>query len=429
MIIMITLARRIFFLVSIYYYQKIILLGGMYMQGIKKAVFYISFPLSFIAFIFPIYASSLDISVVEIGFLYTIFSVVAILIRPVVGNLIDKKGRKKGILIGVVIYTIVNFLYSIARDYRYLLIARILQSLAASFLWISIDAAISDISSKENRAQNFGILEQSQVKGEFLGSVIGFTVLFNNFFENPFSVVFKVFFITSIISLFFTFKRVPETLEYKKDIELGMLKNKKHLRYFLIIMGIISFISSLTAPIYLIYLQQNITNKLYLISYLFVPSAILSMFLPRRFGIYADKNGRKKVIFIGMLLNAVLQIFIPFVRAYYPFMILYTLISIVNMFYSPALSSIIIDFVGENKRGRSYGLYSFASGVGSALGPLVGTYIYENIGRSIVFYLQGSLLIVAIVSIYCIYTKIRLTEVRYNEREPIQSVGTENLQK
>lgn len=399
------------------------------MQGIKKAVFYISFPLSFIAFIFPIYASSLGISVVEIGFLYTIFSVVAILIRPVVGNLIDKKGRKKGILIGVVIYTIVNFLYSIARDYRYLLIARILQSLAASFLWISIDAAISDISSKENRAQNFGILEQSQVKGEFLGSVIGFTVLFNNFFENPFSVVFKVFFITSIISLFFTFKRVPETLEYKKDIELGMLKNKKHLRYFLIIMGIISFISSLTAPIYLIYLQQNITNKLYLISYLFVPSAILSMFLPRRFGIYADKNGRKKVIFIGMLLNAVLQIFIPFVRAYYPFMILYTLISIVNMFYSPALSSIIIDFVGENKRGRSYGLYSFASGVGSALGPLVGTYIYENIGRSIVFYLQGSLLIVAIVSIYCIYTKIRLTEVRYSEREPIQSVGTENLQK
>ncbi|WP_074350903.1 MFS transporter [Proteiniborus sp. DW1] len=400
----------------------------MYMQGLNKVVFYISFPLSFIAFIFPIYASSLGVSVVEIGFLYTIFSIVSILIRPIVGNMIDKKGRKKGLIIGVALYALVNILYSIAVDYRYLLIARILQSIAASFLWISIDAAVSDISSKENRAQNFGILDQSQIKGELLGITIAFTILYNNFFENPFSKIFMVYFITSIASLFYAFKSVPETLDYKKDIESGMLKNSKHMRYFLIAMGIISFISSLTAPIYLIYLQQNIASELHLISYLFLPSAILSMFLPRRFGIYADKYGREKVIVIGMLLSAVLQIFVPFVRAYYPFMIIYTLISVVSMFYSPAFSSIIIDFVGENKRGRSYGLYSFASGIGGALGTLVGTYVYENIGNSIVFYLQGSLLVTAIVSIYFIYNKIKSNEVRYNEEVFIHSGGTDYTQ-
>ncbi|SCG84019.1 Quinolone resistance protein norA [Proteiniborus sp. DW1] len=398
------------------------------MQGLNKVVFYISFPLSFIAFIFPIYASSLGVSVVEIGFLYTIFSIVSILIRPIVGNMIDKKGRKKGLIIGVALYALVNILYSIAVDYRYLLIARILQSIAASFLWISIDAAVSDISSKENRAQNFGILDQSQIKGELLGITIAFTILYNNFFENPFSKIFMVYFITSIASLFYAFKSVPETLDYKKDIESGMLKNSKHMRYFLIAMGIISFISSLTAPIYLIYLQQNIASELHLISYLFLPSAILSMFLPRRFGIYADKYGREKVIVIGMLLSAVLQIFVPFVRAYYPFMIIYTLISVVSMFYSPAFSSIIIDFVGENKRGRSYGLYSFASGIGGALGTLVGTYVYENIGNSIVFYLQGSLLVTAIVSIYFIYNKIKSNEVRYNEEVFIHSGGTDYTQ-
>lgn len=398
------------------------------MQGLKKAVFYISFPLSFIAFIFPIYASRLGVSVVEIGFLYTIFSVVAILIRPVVGNLIDKRGRKKGILVGISLYIIVSFLYSIASDYIYLLIARILQSIASSFLWISIDAAISDISTKENRAQNFGILEQSQFKGEILGSIIGFTILFNNFFENPFSKIFMIYFITSIVALFFTLKRVPETLEYKKDLESGILKNKKYMKCFLIIMGIISFISSLTAPIYLIHLQQNITSKIYLISYLFIPSAILSMFLPRRFGNFADKYGREKVIAIGMFINAVLQIFIPFVREYYPFMILYTLISVVNMFYSPALSSVIIDFVGESKRGRSYGLYSFASGIGSALGSLVGTYVYENISNSIVFYLQGCLLIVVTLFICYIYTKIKANEIRYNGKLPIHSDELDYLQ-
>lgn len=378
------------------------------MQGLKKVVFFISFPFSFIAFIFPIYASSLGASVIEIGFLYTIFSIVAILIRPIVGNMIDKKGRKKGLIIGVAFYILVNILYSLAGDFRYLLIARILQSIAASFLWISIDATISDISNKENRAQNFGILDQSQVKGEFLGSIIGFNLLFRNIFANPFSSVFIVFFISSVVALFFSLKSVPETVHYKKDIEPGMIKNNKHMRLFLVIIGIISFISSLTAPIYLIYLQQNITSELYLISYLFIPGAILSMFLPRRFGILADKYGRERIIVVGIFLNAVLQIFIPFVKAYYPFMILYTLISVVSMFYSPALSSIIMDFVGEDKRGRSYGLYNFASGIGAAIGPLVGTYVYENIGNSIVFYLKGSLLIIVVAFICYIYTKFKL---------------------
>lgn len=377
------------------------------MSGLKKVVFFISFPFSFIAFIFPIYASNLGASVIEIGYLYTIFSIITILIRPIVGNLIDNKGRKKGIVIGVALYVIVNILFALANDFKYLLIARILQSLAASFLWISIDAFISDISNRENRAENFGILDQTQVKGAFLGSIIGLTILFNNFFENPFSAVFLIFFITSIVSFYFTLRRVPETVDYKKELKSGKIKNNKHTKYFLIIIGIISFISSLTVPIYLIYLKENITNELHLISYLFIPGAILSTFLPQRFGIIADRYGRERIIVIGIFINAILQIFMPFIKDYYPFMLLYTLISVVNMSYSPALSSIIIDFVGENKRGKSYGLYSFASGIGAAIGPLVGTYIFENIGSSIVFYLKGALLIIMTAFICYSYTKFK----------------------
>ncbi|WP_352419257.1 MFS transporter, partial [Proteiniborus sp.] len=241
----------------------------------------------------------------------------------------------------------------------------------------------------------------------FLGSIIGLTILFNNFFENPFSAVFLIFFITSIVSFYFTLRRVPETVDYKKELKSGKIKNNKHTKYFLIIIGIISFISSLTVPIYLIYLKENITNELHLISYLFIPGAILSTFLPQRFGIIADRYGRERIIVIGIFINAILQIFMPFIKDYYPFMLLYTLISVVNMSYSPALSSIIIDFVGENKRGKSYGLYSFASGIGAAIGPLVGTYIFENIGSSIVFYLKGALLIIMTAFICYSYTKFK----------------------
>ncbi|CAK7066489.1 MFS transporter [Tissierella carlieri] len=388
------------------------------MKELRKVIYFISFPLSFIGFIFPIYASSIGANIIQIAYLYSIFSIISIIIRPMVGNLIDKRGRRIGILIGTILYTIVNIFFILAKDFKYLLIGRIIQSLGASFLWISVDTFISDISDETNRGKNFGLLNQFMAKGEWVGSIIGFTILYNNFTDNPFKLIFTIFLITSSISVYYTIKKVPETINLKKEYKAGNIKDKKQLKYFLGIMGILSFITSLTAPIYLIYLQENITKDIGLISFLFIPASILALFLPNIFGSFSDKYGREKIVIAGMFINAILQIFIPFNKEYYSFMILYTLISIVVMFYSPAFSSLIIDFVGENKRGRSYGLYSFASGIGGAIGYMAGSYIYENIGNDILFYTKGILLVVMTLFICYLYIK----NIRMNRKMEITRI-------
>ncbi|WP_406241667.1 MFS transporter [Tissierella carlieri] len=388
------------------------------MKELRKVIYFISFPLSFIGFIFPIYASSIGANIIQIAYLYSIFSIISIIIRPMVGNLIDKRGRRIGILIGTILYTIVNIFFILAKDFKYLLIGRIIQSLGASFLWISVDTFISDISDETNRGKNFGLLNQFMAKGEWVGSIIGFTILYNNFTDNPFKLIFTIFLITSSISVYYTIKKVPETINLKKEYKAGNIKDKKQLKYFLGIMGILSFITSLTAPIYLIYLQENITKDIGLISFLFIPASILALFLPNIFGSFSDKYGREKIVIAGMFINAILQIFIPFNKEYYSFMILYTLISIVVMFYSPAFSSLIIDFVGENKRGRSYGLYSFASGIGGAIGYMAGSYIYENIGNDILFYTKGILLVVMTLFICYLYIK----SIRMNRKMEITRI-------
>ncbi len=375
------------------------------MKELKRTIYFISFPLSFIGFIFPIYASSLGANAIQIGYLYSMFSIISIAIRPIVGNLIDRRGRKTGILIGVILYSIVNVFFVLAQDFKYLLIGRIIQSLGASFLWISVDTFIADISDKRNRATNFGELDQTMAKGEWIGSIIGFTILFNNLTDNPFKSIFSFFILTSLISVYYTIRNVPETIDLKKEYEEGNIKDKKGLKYFLGIIGVISLITNLTAPIYLLYLQENITKELSLITFMFIPASILALFLPKIFGKFSDRYGREKIVIIGMLINAILQIFIPFNKGYYSFMVLYTIISVVGMFYGAAFSSLIIDFVGEDKRGKSYGLYSFASGIGAAIGYIVGTYIYENVGNNIVFYTKGILLIAITLLVFYIYIR------------------------
>lgn len=373
------------------------------MNELKRVVYFISFPLGFIGFMFPIYASSVGVNVMETGYLFSIFSIISIIMRPAVGRLIDRKGRKIGIVIGIILYTLVNLVFMLASNFKYLLIARVIQALGASFLWISIDTFISDISDTTNRGRNFGLINQSSAKGGLIGSFIAFFIILNNVFENPFKPLFGLFFCTSLVSLYFGIRKVPETIDIKKDLKEGLLTDKNSLIYFLVIIGIMSFISSLTAPVYLLYLQDNITEDLGLISIIFIPAAFLSLFLPKKFGEFSDRYGREKVIIWGLFIGAILQILIPFNQSYYSFLILYTLISLTGMFYSPALSSIIVDFVGENKRGKSYGLYSFASGIGTAIGPLAGSYIYDNIGSNFIFYFKGILLIALTVFICYIY--------------------------
>ncbi|NLC04306.1 MAG: MFS transporter [Tissierellia bacterium] len=232
------------------------------MRELKRSIYFISFPMSFIGFILPIYASSLGANIMEIGYMYSIFAFISIIIRPIVGNLIDKKGRKIGIVIGIMFYTIVNVIFLFGTSIGHLLIARIIQSIAASFLWISVDTFISDISNKSNRGKNFGTMDESITKGQMVGSFIGFTILFNNYSDNPFQLIFTIFLITGLIGLYYGIKSVPETIHFEREYEEGNIKDKKTLGRFLIIIGVISFISSLTAPIYLIYLKDNITNNL-----------------------------------------------------------------------------------------------------------------------------------------------------------------------
>ena len=373
------------------------------MKELRRSIYFISFPISFIGFIFPIYASSLGANVMEIGYLFSIFSIASVIMRPLVGDLIDKRGRRIGIIIGMILYLIVNGIFIVGDSFKYLLIARSLQSIAGSFLWISVDTMISDISNKGNRGKNFGSLNESITKGEMMGSFIAFTILFNNYSDYPFQLIFTIFLITSLIGLYYGIKTVPETIHLKKEFEEGKIKDKKQLGRFLVIIGLITFISSLTAPIYLLYLQDNITKDLNLIAFLFIPASILSMYLPSKFGTISDKYGREKIILVGLALIAILQIFIPFNKTFYSFMILYTIISLVSMFYSPAFSSIIMDFVGEEKRGKSYGQYSLATGIGGSIGPIVGSYIYKNMGNHIVFYIKGSLLIGITVFLGIVY--------------------------
>ena len=50
------------------------------------------------------------------------------------------------------------------------------------------------------------------------------------------------------------------------------------------------------------------------------------------------------------------------------------------------------DLTGGARRGTAYGLYSFAVGTGATVGPVLGGWVYDNVGHTAPFYTNAILL-------------------------------------
>jgi MFS family permease len=58
--------------------------------------------------------------------------------------------------------------------------------------------------------------------------------------------------------------------------------------------------------------------------------------------------------------------------------------------------ALISDLTADATRGTGYGLHTFATSLGSAVGPLVGGWVYESHGHTTPFVLTGLLLLASL---------------------------------
>lgn len=365
------------------------------MISLYKIVFWASVPHSFLAFILPVYLGGLGISPLEVGYLFSVFTVTGFLARPLVGRIIDKKGKRFGILLGLFCYCLVYLFFIGAFSFRSFLLIRIIQALASTFLWLSVDLYLREISSSDSRAKNFGILDERIVRGQMLGSALALSILINDLSPVPFKLIFSIYLLANSYAFIYALRKLFEPSDNKiNSFAMSSSGAVKRLEpRLLLALGLLSFILSISSPILLIFVQDRITARLDLISFLFLPSALLAMYLPSRFGILADSRSRLKIVISGLFLSGLTWILLGSSSGFLSFLVIYTFLELAGLFYRPAYSSLLMDYLGEEKRGQAYARYSLATGLGAALGPLVGSYIYSNYSSSLPFYIQGVLII------------------------------------
>jgi DHA1 family multidrug resistance protein-like MFS transporter len=162
------------------------------------------------------------------------------------------------------------------------------------------------------------------------------------------------------------------------------------------IVFITAFSNFMLMPVIMIFLQDKFTTDIGQLAFVFLPGGVAVAFLTSRFGQLSDRFGKIRLMITGLTLAGIFSFFIPYLSVSLILLAaLWLFFNIATAMSRPAQTAMVSDIVWQERRGRSYGLYDFSMTLGMTLGPLAGGWLYDSVGKSMPFYLNGIILLVA----------------------------------
>lgn len=148
------------------------LAGGPFLAlWIASFLFYLSFQL--VIPVVPLYAVGLGAGEAQLGLITGVFAFTAMLLRPVVGRLIDRLGRRPLILLGSAIFALAPLGYAAAGGLAALLALRVLHGSGMGVGQTAATVAAADLAPVARRGEAMGVFGLSSTVGIMIGPYVG----------------------------------------------------------------------------------------------------------------------------------------------------------------------------------------------------------------------------------------------------------------
>lgn len=358
-----------------------------------------SLSIGVMSFFLPIYSKLLDMNALEIASLFSILSFTLIIIRPFVGKLIDKVGKKPVLIIAMLSYSISYLIFSIATTPLLLYIGRTIQSIASALMWISVYAIVSDTHNLNSISTGFGKVSSAKSTGNIYGCILAFLILSKVPFFRGWKILFVIFALAALFALF----KVKTTFKENKNVYVNKKINIKNYSSstinLLVIVFILSLSSSMVSPIIIIYLQDKITTDISGLALAFFPALIVGSVLSVKIGSISDKLGKNKSMIIGTIIVGITIIILPNLKSLPMFAVIWTISAIGEILYDLAEVGLYTQLNTDKDNGEGFGIYTLVSECGIMIGSLIGGFLYEAISKTAPFYLNGAVMIIVAVFI------------------------------
>jgi len=346
-------------------------------------------------FLFPLFLKQFNASRSQIGLIMGVHSLMSILIRPYIGRLVDKRGRKNVSLFGIGFLIFILPLFHLIKDAGlFPLSLRALMGLGWGISMTATMTICSDLAPLERVAHSMGIIGVAGLLSSALGpwlaegiiNLYGFSALFNTSLA---------FLFASFICMLFT----KEALKFNQGVDTGEKGGLQKVSILVILM--ISFLPIVHgavrgAVVFFIALFGKSIN-LQKIGPFFTAFSIAAILTRIFVGGLSDRYGRKQVIFPAALIISFNLFLISQTKAFW----MYVLCGFIGGFGQglifPALSTYFIDTLGRENKGLAISLYLSFFDVGMGLGSTFFGWISDLYGYRNMFLFAGVVLFIAAV--------------------------------
>ena len=369
------------------------------LSTLRRTIFFVSMPFFILSLILPIYGKQIGASVVEIGLFFSVFSLMTVILRPLVGWGLDRFGRRSFFLSGLAGYTLTMISFAFIDQTAGIVLARIFQGISSSLLWLSASAITADIAGEQERGVAFGKITQSSSQGAIVGTALGFFLLDSNISVNEqaaslnsWALLFLVYSAVSLYALFLGLRGLPETRQADSRLDTTPIRWSRTWVLLLLVTLVTGASAAMVSPILIIFLQEKLGVGVETISWAFLPTALVWSLLPARLGKLADRFGRKPMMLLGLSAAALGSFIIPMLGSIIWLALLWALQAACYAAGDPAEQALVADLTDRNHRGRAYGLYAMCADLGATIGPLGGAWLYQSFGATGPFYTNGVIL-------------------------------------
>lgn len=132
------------------------------------------------------YIIGLGGNVAMVGVAQGVFVLVAVALRPMVGNLLDARGRRKFLLLGIAIILVSFLAYPLVQQVWWVLVVRVLHGVGWAFVTTAVSTIVADVVPPRRRGEAMGyysnFMDVAMGVGPFIGALLlqygGFAAVF-----------------------------------------------------------------------------------------------------------------------------------------------------------------------------------------------------------------------------------------------------------
>ena len=353
--------------------------------------FFIYFSAS-VFYLFPLYLDSFHPSKSRVGLIMGIHSVTAILVRPLFGRVLDKRGGRIVAIVGmlVMIASMPGF-YLLQSAGLLAVLLRALNGVGWGVATTALLAICSDLVPPAQMAQSLGIIGVAGI----VSQAVGPTVAEEIFRHHTFNAVFTVSLVTLAAALLCIVpikgEAAPETARSKVEQKPSVAVYPLFILFIIAAMPVTHGAARGTVLNFIVLYGASLGfGRIGPFFLAFSAAAIIT-----RFGLggISDRYGRKRVILPSAVLIGLNLFWIAGLHSYWAFIATGFIAGLGQGMIFPALSTYLIDFLGRENKGLALGLYLSLFDVGMGLGSPVFGWISDVSGYRSMYIAAGCLIL------------------------------------